>query len=177
MEGIPGSHEPSCFTVRWSRQSWRLPHRSVHAQPSLRRDGVARGRVNIQEHVRRNVSTGGKRKRRQGCQRLGRNGTVGRQRPRSRSPSGNGKNARLTTCRISARQSEESDVKRSPPRSSRADPKVRGVPTSRKRRSDPGTNEVRVHAVHVRVAEVDQTHFASCPPFELQGSVVEPAGR
>jgi hypothetical protein len=68
-------------------------------------------------------------------------------------------------------------VKRSPPRSSRADPKVREAPTSRKRRSDPGTNEVRVHAVHVRVADVDQTHFASCPPFESQGSVVEPAGR
>lgn len=47
------------------------------------------------EHARRSVSRGSKRKRRQGCQRLGRIGTVGRQRPRSRSPSGNGKNARL----------------------------------------------------------------------------------
>jgi hypothetical protein len=38
-------------------------------------------------------------------------------------------------------------VKRSPPRSSRADPKVREVPTSAKAAEDPGTNEVRVHAI------------------------------
>jgi len=45
MEGIPGSHEPSFFTVRWSRRSWRLPHRPVHGQPPLsptrRRDDPA----------------------------------------------------------------------------------------------------------------------------------------
>jgi hypothetical protein len=35
MEGIPDSHEPSFFTVRWSRRSWRLPHRPVHGQPTL----------------------------------------------------------------------------------------------------------------------------------------------
>jgi len=35
MEGIPGSHEPSFFTVRWSRRSWRLPPCPVHAQPPL----------------------------------------------------------------------------------------------------------------------------------------------
>ena len=46
---------------------------------------ACRDRVN-QEHARRCVSTGGKRERRQGCQRLGRTGTVGRKRPRSRTP-------------------------------------------------------------------------------------------
>jgi hypothetical protein len=67
-------------------------------------------------------------------------------------------------CRISSRRSGWSGVKHSVPRSSRADPKVREAPTSRKRRSDPGTHEVRVHAVHAWVAEVGRTHFASCPP-------------
>jgi hypothetical protein len=38
-------------------------------------------------------------------------------------------------------------VKRLVPRSSRADPKIRGAPTLRKWRSDPGTHGVRVHAV------------------------------
>ena len=94
MEGIPGSHEPSFFTVRWSRRSWRLPPHLVHAQPSLSPPRRGVDRVNT-EHARRGVSAGEKRERRQGCQRLGRTGTVGRQRPRSRSPSGNGKNARL----------------------------------------------------------------------------------
>jgi hypothetical protein len=55
------------------------------------------------EHTRRGVSTDRKRKRRQGCQRLGRTGTVGRQRPRSRSPSGNGKNARLSERSVGSR--------------------------------------------------------------------------
>jgi hypothetical protein len=84
MEGIPGSHEPSFFTVRWSRRPWRLPHRPVHAQSASRLR--ARGRPREREHARRCVSTGGKRKRRQGCQRLGPADTVGRQRPRSRPP-------------------------------------------------------------------------------------------
>jgi len=47
---------------------------------------TAGGRPRDTEHARRGVSAGGKRERRQGCQRLGRTGTVGRQRPRSRSP-------------------------------------------------------------------------------------------
>lgn len=45
IEGIPDSHEPSCFTVRWSRQSWRLPHRPVHGQPAFRRKASSRPRV------------------------------------------------------------------------------------------------------------------------------------
>lgn len=34
MEGIPGSHEPSSFTRRWSRRPWRLPRHPVHAATS-----------------------------------------------------------------------------------------------------------------------------------------------
>jgi hypothetical protein len=57
MEGIPGSHEPSFFTVRWSRRSWRLPHCPVHAQPPLPPTRRGEDRVN-HEHARRCVSNG-----------------------------------------------------------------------------------------------------------------------
>jgi len=110
------------------------------------------------------VSTGEKRERRQGCQRLGRTGTVGRQRPRSRSPPATERTRGSKSVGARPAEADLGGVKRLVPRSSRADPKVRGAPTLRKGRSEPGTNEVRVHAVHVRVAEVDRTHFASCPP-------------
>jgi len=56
MEGIPGSHEPSFFTVRWSRRSWRLPPHPVHAQPTLLPTRRGADRVNT-EHTRRGVST------------------------------------------------------------------------------------------------------------------------
>jgi hypothetical protein len=60
MEGIPGSHEPSFVTVRWSRRSWRLPPRLNHAQPPLSptRRGVDR--------VNRARSKGRERKREEG---------------------------------------------------------------------------------------------------------------
>jgi len=93
MEGIPGSHEPSSsrFDGHGGLGGFlTVPSTGNHR--SRRHGGALTPRT---EHARRSVSRGSKRKRRQGCQRLGRIGTVGRQRPRSRSPSGNGKNARL----------------------------------------------------------------------------------
>lgn len=163
MEGIPGSHEPSFFTVRWSRRSWRLPPRLIHAQPTL--SPTRRGADRVNERARRGVSAGEKRERRQGCQRLGRTRHRGKTTPTLAIPSGNGKNARLQKS-VGARPAEadRGAVKRLVPRTSRADPKIRGAPTLRKWRSVPGTNEVRVHAVHAWVAEVGRTHFASCPP-------------
>jgi len=64
MEGTPDHHEPSTFTSRRSRWSWRLPHtRKARAPP--KETGEPRRR-------RRPSSHGWKRERRQGCQRYGR---------------------------------------------------------------------------------------------------------
>jgi hypothetical protein len=85
------------------------------------------------------VSTNGKRERRQGCQRLDRTGTVGRQRPRSRTPPvtertrGDSK-----SCRSSIRRSVPSGVKHSVPRTSRAEPRLCEAPTLRKGRQRSG---------------------------------------
>jgi hypothetical protein len=93
-------------------------------------------------------------------------------------PSGNGKNARLQKS-VGARpaKADRGVVKRLVPRTSRADPKIRGVPTSRKRRSEPGTNEVRVHAVFRMGGRSRSDAFRVLPTVGSQGSVVEPAGR
>ena len=49
-EGIPGSHEPSFFTDRWSRRPWRLSRRSgprvsSSHSPSLRGQGEESART------------------------------------------------------------------------------------------------------------------------------------
>jgi hypothetical protein len=90
----------------------------------------------------------------------------GKKTPTLANPSGNGngREAISKSCRSSIRRSVPSGVKHSVPRSSRAEPRLCGAPTLRKGRQEPGTREVRVHAVFVWVAEVDRTHRASCPP-------------
>jgi len=64
MEGTSDHHEPSTFTSRRSRWSWRLPHTSKARAPPKETGEPTR---------RRRPSSGGwKRERRQGCQRYGR---------------------------------------------------------------------------------------------------------
>jgi hypothetical protein len=108
------------------------------------------------EHSRRRVSSDGKRERRQGCQRLDRSlirRAGGRNAPASWEENAHARDpcrqrkGREATRSVSIRRSGSRVVKHADPRSSRAEPRLREAPTSRKRRQEPGTHEVRVHAI------------------------------
>jgi hypothetical protein len=110
---------------------------------------------------------GKKKERRQGCQRLDRERRRGKttptQGPKAERPPRSSKPKGSRPFRSA--EAVSGVVKRPVPRSSRAEPKLCEAPTRRKpRKRTPGTREVRVHAVSFRVAEVDRTHRASCPP-------------
>jgi len=138
MEGISGRHEPSAFTSRRSRRPWRLLH-----APKRRR---------------RPAHSGRKRGRRQRCQRL----------DRSRAPWEENAHARRfgrpTTCRarkpnvtrkpkrvsstIRRSVSDAVKVSGSPVKSFGAQ-SPRDVHAAKAAAAQPGTYEVRVHAVRL----------------------------
>jgi len=69
------------------------------------------------------------------------------------------------------RRSEPGDVKHSVPRSSRAEPRLREASALRKQRQDPGTREVRVHAVRMGGRSRSDASCVS-PAAGSQGTVV-----
>jgi hypothetical protein len=167
MEGTPDHHEPSTFTSRRSRWSWRLPHTSKARAPPKETGEPTRRR--------RPSSRGWKRERRQGCQRYG----------RTRAPWEENAHAPAITQakhKPGRREALEAALQRQtgpvdPPKrfgrreSARASGQAASSPDSvgRPRGETRGSERRkqtrwRVHASSVRVAEVDRTHRASCPP-------------
>lgn len=77
MEGTPDHHEPSTFTSRRSRWSWRLPHISQACTSSQWTGGLTRRRRPSSKRVEEGEATGVSEVRSY-------EGSVGRKRPRSR---------------------------------------------------------------------------------------------
>jgi hypothetical protein len=164
MEGIPGSHEPSFFTVRWSRRSWRLLHCPVHAQPPLsptRRgeDRVTRAPAKAGEHGQEEGEATGM----------------------SEARSNRHRGKTTPTLAIPLRQRKEREALRlgvsdlgppkrigrcetpGPPVKPRGSQSPRGAHASKRSGVHRERSRCGCTLVYVRVAEVDQTHFASCP--------------
>lgn len=137
-EGIPGCHEPSSFTGWRSRRPRRLSRRSGPREASSSRPARTRARAKAREQRTAEGEATGVSEARSRSAPWEDNAHA-----RERAPP-NGAHARHVS--IAIRRSGPSDVKRSIPRSSRAEPRLRGASTPRKRRQDPGTREVRVHA-------------------------------
>jgi hypothetical protein len=137
----PGLYEPSAFTSRWSRQPRRLPPRSKRARRRAHRDG--------------------KRVRRQGCQRLDRNGRRGKNYAHARAAPVGVARGNVSDCRSAEAVIERRETLGPPVKPRRAQT-LRGVHAAKvavanRERARCGYTQV------VRVAEVDQTHRASCP--------------
>jgi len=155
MEGIPDHHEPQVFTGRRSRWSWQLSHAPKDA---------GEGRAHRER----------KRGKRQGCQRLGRSRAPWdenaharrRSRPTTCEARGQGHTTAMQRMLCPRRSAEaiRTPWKRSVPRSSRSEPKLREAPTRRKPRQCSRERTRCECTQFVRVAEVDRTHRASCPP-------------
>ena len=155
MEGTPGHREASPFT-RWSgSRPWRLLPSS---RPARKGNGASGS------HARRRVSVRWKRERRQECQRLDRIVHRGNKTPTLTTRMPRKWRRTWETCSMTVRRSGHGRRETSDPReSSLRSQRLHGGSTQRKLRQEPGTREVRVHAI-VRVAEVDRTHRASWEP-------------
>jgi hypothetical protein len=143
VEDTSGRHEPSPFTRRWSRRPWRLPHaeerRGSH-EPKLEGDAKAtptlRGRGRGDRGVRGSIRP---------LAPWEENAHARSSRRRRKTT------ARSAGARWQARdqwrsaEAFSSAVKHSVPRKTARSPRLRGVSTRRKSRSEPGTHEVRVH--------------------------------
>jgi len=110
---------------------------------------------------------GRKRERRQGCQRLDRERRRGKTTPTlgtlDGTPSDDRSHEWLASFWI-RRSGLGRRETLGPPVKSRRAQTLRGAHAVKAAEAMPGTHEVRVHAVSFRVAEVDRTHRASCPP-------------
>jgi hypothetical protein len=141
MEGIPDHHEPSAFTSRRSRWSRRLSHTPGNA---------GEGRAHREW----------KRERRQGCQRLDRIEERGSKNAHAHESS------RIIRLRVSLidppKRFERRECARSPGQTARS-PNSGRCPRGESRGSVAGNVRGAGARSFVRVAEVDQTHRASCP--------------
>jgi hypothetical protein len=142
MEGIPDHQDAPTFTRRRYGWSWRSPHPPTRSKPFKRRtDGD-------KQHSRKRVRREGERGSRQGCQRFDRTGIVGRKRPRSS----------RKAARLKGREACSKAVRRSglgrretsgPPVLPRGAEDSVGCPRSESCEREPGTHQVRVHAVRL----------------------------
>jgi hypothetical protein len=130
------SHCP--FTGRWKRRPWRLSHAEKLG---------SRERPSSKE-TRRRSEAPRKRMRRQRCQRLDRNGRRGKITPTLASAPHVGTRGRGKAARVQLRSAEAVSgvVKHPVPRKTVRSPRLHAVSAPRKRPSEPGTHEVRVHA-------------------------------
>jgi hypothetical protein len=175
-EGIPGSHEPSFVTVRWSRRSWRLPPRLNHAQPSLsptRRgvDRVNRARSKGRERRWEEGEATGMSEARSNRHRGKTTPTLAiplRQRKEREAP---------TECRISSRRSGSRRREApGPPDKPRGSQNPRGAHAAKV--AERTGNERGAGARSSRMGGRSRSDsFRVLPTVGSQGSVVEPAGR
>jgi hypothetical protein len=161
MEGIPDHHEPSAFTSRRSRWSRRL----LHAPKMMAGEGRA--------HRER------KKERRQGCQRLGRSRAPWEENAHARRQAGQqpaGREAKYTPssralCVLDdpPKRSERRESVRFPGQAARS-PNSERRPRGESRGSVAGNRRGAGARRFVRVAEVDRTRRASCPPGDRKVS-------
>jgi len=174
MEGTSDHHEPSTFTSRRSRWSWRLPHTSkARAVPKRthvsRRDGEGRAQAGERGRgdrgVRGTVVRGLRGKKTPTLPpSLGQNTNPGGESLRRQHSEGK------RVLSIHRKRFERRENARASGQAASSPDSV-GRPRGETRGSERRKHtRWRVHASSVRVAEVDRTHRASCPPGGCKAS-------